>query len=61
MCCTRAEIRQTPLLRGIGSWRTNGGALQSPVRSLMRAVLLRSSRINALMRNAEPHPPDSER
>lgn len=52
---------ERPLLRGgIGPWRANGGALQRPVHALMRAVLLRSSRMDALMLNAEPHPPDIE-
>jgi len=50
-----------PLLRGgIGPWRTTGGTLQRPMHSFMRAVLLRSSRMDALMLNAEPHPPDVE-
>jgi hypothetical protein len=52
---------ERPLLRGgIGPWRTNGGALQRPMHAFMRAVLLRSSRMDALKLNAEPHPPDVE-
>lgn len=53
-------VERALLRRRIGSWWADGRALQGAAHAFVRAVLLWSSRMNALMLNAAPHPPHIE-
>ena len=56
-----SERIERPLLgRQIGPRGTNGPAPERAMHAFVRAVLLRAPRMNALMLNAEAHPPDVE-
>jgi hypothetical protein len=57
----QAESIEGVLLRGAGAPdRADGLALQRAVHALVRPVLLRPARMDALMLNAEPQPPHVE-
>ena len=54
----RLNARCCAAIGGAG-WAT-GASFQGPVHAFMRAVLPRRRRVNALMLDAEPHPPHVE-